>query len=156
MTLQTQPAVKNYRLYISLLKEVQGADPMWKHQGKVYSAAELLDELEQDSAAAEQYARTILYYAMEGLLRPTKLVVPGMAELDLTVWPGATFIEQFRRLPPETPVWRTMSWTFTAGEMPGRIEALEPDAMTLLSDVMRITRDRFSRDLRRPKKAAWA
>jgi hypothetical protein len=153
MTDAHPPAPNNYRLYISLLKEIPAADPAWKHHGKVYSAAELLDELEHHTAAAEQYARTILYYAMEGLLRPTKLVVPGMAELDLTVWPGASFIEQFRRLPPETPVWRTMSWTFTAGEMPGRIEALEPDAMTLLSDVMRITRDRFSRDLRRPTRA---
>jgi hypothetical protein len=153
MTETHQPAPNNYRLYISLLKEVSAADPVWGHLGKVYSAAELLNELAQDTAAAEQYARTILYHALEGLLRPTKLVVPGMAELDLTIWPGATFIQQFRRLPPETPVWRTMSWTFTAGEMPGRIEALDADAMTLLSDVMRITRDRFSRDLRRPKKA---
>jgi len=151
MTQEIQSAANNYRLYVSLLNEVPDEDLVWKQENVVFSAAALRDEFEQGSTVAEHYARTILHNALEGLFRPTKLELPSMGELDLTVWPGGTFIEQFRRLPPETPVWRTMSWTFTAGEMPGRIEALDADAMTLLSDVMRITRDRFRREFRRPQ-----
>jgi len=149
MSVIEHPMVGAYRLYVSLLEEVPGSDLVWKHNGRTYSAADMLNELLQSSEVAGQYARAIMHLALESFFRPTKLKIPDAAELDTSVPAATIFTEQFKRLPPDTIVWHTMSWTFTAGEMPGRIEAQDDDALVLMSDVMRITRDRFRRELRK-------
>ena len=70
-----------------------------------------------------------------------------------TVAPRQAFVQLLRALPPEGQVYRTMSKTFTAGELAELLEAGDEVAKIWISETLRVARDVVARQAEHRRKA---
>lgn len=132
--------------YISLLREVDCSKKVWANGGQTFTASEMIREIEEGSDDAIAYTQLLLHGTVKGLLEKTQVAVPPATELDVSIPISTTVAEFFKKAPADAIAWRSMSKTWYAGEMPELLANRDPDALTIVSDCLRIVRNWMVRD----------
>ena len=140
MTQAQKTPLSSSRAFISLLREVDCFQKVWKHNGQTFTASEMIREIEEGSDEAIAYTQLLLHGTVKGLLENTTVVVPPATELDVSIPISTTVAEFFKKAPADAIAWHSMSKTWYAGEMPELLEKRDPDALTIVSDCLRVVR----------------
>lgn len=149
-----------FRLVIrQLLSEVSPSDRLvWFDGERKFSAGEMLALLESGEEASARYTLTLVEDVVRGLLiqagRTRKPLVFALEangtpreereRFAIEHGPRQLLVAAYRQLPAQAVAWRTMSKVLRAHEFADALETRDPDATSILSDVLRVCRDLLS------------
>ncbi len=132
-------------LYTNLLKEQPEHAIAWGQRGRVFTFGQMLAEVEQGSDQGVAYAQAVLASTLRFVCeKHLDSLTPDLL-LQIDVSPRIPVTAAYRSMPADLEVWRTMSSRHTAHDMAADLDALDAYAKSLLSDLLRISRDVVAR-----------
>lgn len=132
--------------FTTLVREAPPQKSAFCFNGALLTYADVERELAVESAAAAAYASALVTKMLEFIARENATPgTPIAAQIRIDTRPSLCAIEQYNAMPEEDIAWKTMSRSWTTKEMSASLQAREADALSFLSDLMRVCRDLIGR-----------
>lgn len=132
--------------FTTLVREAPPPKSAFFFNDALLTYADVERELAVESDLGAAYARALVTQMLEFIARENAHPsTPIAADIRIDIRPSLCAIAQYNAMPEGDIAWKTMSRCWTTKEMSASLQAREPDALSFMSDLMRVCRDLIGR-----------